>query len=88
MSESDRSEMDEELDALRRAIAARRDEATPELEELARAVDAYRARETEDEDDDGLFERLGEAVDRFEATHPEVSTALARVIDSLTAFGL
>lgn len=81
--------MDEELDALKKAIAARRDESTPELEELARAVDAYRARESEEEDDDeGLFERLGEAVDRFEATHPEISTALARVIDSLTAFGL
>lgn len=79
--------MDDELHELRRALDA--SDAEPELAELADAVDAYRGSESPSEDDhDSLLERLSDAVDRLEATHPEVSSALARIIDSLTAFGL
>lgn len=78
--------MDDELQELKRVIASGGDEPS-ELEELAGAVDAYRANPNQ-EDHDSLIERLGDAVDRLEATHPEISTALARVVDALTAFGL
>lgn len=79
--------MDDELYELRKALGA--SDAEPELAELADAVDAYRGSERPSEDEhDSLLERLNDAVDRLEATHPEVSTALARIIDSLTAFGL
>ncbi len=79
--------MDEELQKLRKALDA--SDAESELTELADAVDAYRGSDAPSEDEhDSLLERLSDAVDRLEATHPEVSTALARIIDSLTAFGL
>lgn len=79
--------MDEDLEKLRKAIDGT--DADAELAELADAVDAYRGSDSPSEDEhDSLLERLGDAVDRLEATHPEVSTVLARIVDSLTAFGL
>lgn len=71
------SELHEHLDAV--------DEADhPEAADLKAAVAAY----DDGEDGDGFLEHLSEAALRYESSHPALSSAIARVIDSLTAAGL
>jgi hypothetical protein len=59
--------------------------------ELLRAVDGdiqealQRAGEAEPE---SLVERLRETVDRFEGTHPALTEAVGRVLDSLVKMGI
>ena len=46
---------------------------------LARAGDAQ---------SDGLVDRLRETIDRFEGTHPALTEAVSRVLDSLVKMGI
>jgi hypothetical protein len=45
-------------------------------------------RALEDDDDDSLVERLEDAVAHFEGTHPDLTTTLMVVIDTLSNMGL
>lgn len=40
------------------------------------------------EDQEPISERLGEAIDHFEADHPKLSMAIQHVLDSLAKMGL
>lgn len=70
-------DLDDHLDAV----------ADDEADDLRGAVAAYRDEETED-DHEGFVQHLREAALRFETSHPEISNAIARVVDSLTAAGI
>ena len=81
--------MDEELEALAEVLDEASGRGVGEIDGIHSAVADYREKdEPSPEDHDGLVERLRHGVDRLEATHPDLSAALARVVDSLTAFGL
>ena len=77
-------EVSRHLDDLDEQLEAVSDD---EADQLKGAVAAYRDEDTED-DDEGFMEHLSEAALRFETSHPEISNAIARVIDSLTAAGI
>jgi predicted nuclease with TOPRIM domain len=84
----------ETLENLRRQLeqTETHDQATQQL--LARLksdVDAALNRlevEGETQETQSLTERLNEGVTGFEATHPDLTTALSAVIDSLSNMGL
>jgi hypothetical protein len=81
--------MDEELEALAGALDEASGRGVQEIDSIHSAVADYRDKdEPSPEDQESLLERLRHGVDRLEATHPDLSSAIARVIDSLTAFGL
>jgi hypothetical protein len=62
-----------------------------ESRELLRAVDGDIQRALErsgEQEPDSLIERLRETVDRFEGTHPALTEAVSRVLDSLVKMGI
>jgi hypothetical protein len=60
-----------------------------EASELADQVGAFLADDEQaDADHEALLDRLREGVRRFEASHPTLSEAVQRVVDSLTASGI
>ena len=56
----------------------------PDTHDLKSAVEAFDA----DGDREVLLDRLRDGALRFEASHPDLSSVVARVIDSLTAAGI
>jgi hypothetical protein len=81
----------EQLAALHAALADA-EAVGPEARELLRAVmeDIQRLLEVEEreEEPEGLVERLREAVEDFEESHPTLSEAAGRVIDALARMGI
>ncbi len=61
------------------------DDDDPGAADLKAAVAAYDAA---DEGGEGFLDQLREAALRYETSHPALSSAIARVVDSLTAAGL
>jgi len=81
--------MDDELKALADKLDEASAQGDAEVAEIQRAIHDFR--ETSDpsaEDHENFAERLRHEVERLEASHPDLSAAIARVIDSLTAWGL
>lgn len=44
--------------------------------------------ETEEDDDHSVVDHLGDAMRRFEASHPKLSLAVGRVVDALANLGI
>lgn len=81
--------MDEELKALAKKLDEASGQGVAEVDGLQEAVARYRdTDEPSSEEHENLVERLRHGVERLEASHPDLSAALARVIDQLTAWGL
>jgi hypothetical protein len=81
----------EQLAALHAALADA-ESVGPEARELLRAVmdDIQRLLEVEarDEEPEGLMDRLREAAEDFEESHPTLAEAAGRVIDALARMGI
>jgi len=62
----------------------------PEARELLQAVmrDIQRLLDEREEEPEGLVDRLREAVEDFEESHPALSEAAGRVIDALARMGI
>ena len=41
-----------------------------------------------EEDDDTIFERIQDAIDRFEVEHPVITAALSQILNSLSNAGI
>ena len=81
--------MDQELEALSDVLSSAHDRGVEEVASIKDAVDEFRGNEDRsDEDHESLVARLRTGVERFEASHPDLSAAFARAVDSLTAWGL
>lgn len=84
----------ETLDELSRQIRDAETLGPEEREELDRLVGEIEARLDRDagREDDGeappLVQRLSEAAERFEASHPRLSAAVGRLVDALAAMGI
>ena len=81
--------MDQELEALSDVLSSAHDQGVDEIASLKDAVDEFRANEDRsDEDHESLIGRLRHGVEKFEASHPDLSAAFARAVDALTAWGI
>ncbi len=84
----------ETLDELGRQIRAARTLGEGEREELDRLVGEIEARldrgasGEEGAEEPSLLQRLTEAAERFEASHPRLAEAVGRVVDALAALGI
>jgi predicted component of type VI protein secretion system len=80
-----------QLASLHQALADA-DSVGPEARELLQAVmrDIQRLLDVEErqEEPEGLVDRLREAVEDFEESHPTLSEAAGRVIDALARMGI
>ena len=74
------------LDELHEHLEGVDEQDHPEAADLKAAVAAYDAAAAEEHE--GFLDHLRDSALRFETSHPAVSNAIARVIDSLTAAGL
>lgn len=87
----ERQHLREQLAALHQALADA-ESVGPEARELLRDVmeDIQRLLEIEEREaePEGLVERLREAVEDFEESHPTLSEAAGRVIDALARMGI
>lgn len=81
----------DQLTALHTALADE-DSVGPEARDLLRAVmdDIQRVLEAEERarEPEGLVDRLREAVEDFEESHPALAEAAGRVIDALARMGI
>lgn len=81
--------MNDELQALAEKLDEASGRGVTEVDEVHEVVARFRdADQPSEEDHENLLERLRNSVERLEASHPDLSAAIARVIDSLTAWGL
>ena len=79
----------DELQALQKDLESAADDGHDEANDVLDHVNAYLEHdEPEPELHHALRRRLTEAVVHFEATHPELSATLDRVVSSLTAAGI
>lgn len=86
----DKQHLRTQLASLHQALADA-DSVGPEARELLRAVmdDIERLLEVEErEEPEGLMDRLREAVEDFEESHPTLAEAAGRVIDALARMGI
>ncbi|HSJ97487.1 MAG TPA: DUF4404 family protein [Myxococcota bacterium] len=86
----DKQHLRAQLASLHQALADA-DSVGPEARELLRAVmdDIERLLEVEArEEPEGLMDRLREAVEDFEESHPTLAEAAGRVIDALARMGI
>lgn len=87
----DKQHLREQLAALHVALSDA-EAVGPEARELLRAVmdDIQRLLEVEerDEEPEGLMDRLREAAEDFEQSHPTLAEATGRVIDALARMGI
>jgi hypothetical protein len=87
----EKEDLREQLAALHAALGDG-ESVGPEARELLRAVmeDIERVLDIEagDERDEGLVDRLREAVGDFEESHPTLAEAAGRVIDALARMGI
>jgi hypothetical protein len=74
------------LAELKQAIEAS-EAGTDNQAEIARLADEVDRRLNHD-DTDGVGDDLGDAVDRFEVSHPRLADAIGRAADALSALGL
>lgn len=79
----------DQLAALHAALADA-ESVGPEARDLLRAVmdDIQRVLELEEREPEGLVDRLREAVEDFEESHPTLAEATGRVIDALARMGI
>lgn len=81
--------MDEELEALEKVLDEATGRGIQEVDGIQAAISDYRSGDgPSQEDHEGLLERLRHGAERLEASHPDLSAALARAMDTLTAWGL
>ncbi len=83
----------EELGRQIRAAETLTDEDRAELDRLVAAVETRLDRRDPsgaepEEESPSLIQRLTEAAERFEASHPRLSAAVGRVVDALAALGI
>ena len=87
----EREDLREQLAALHVALGDG-DSVGPEARELLRAVmdDIQRVLDIEagDEQPEGIVDRLRDAVEDFEESHPTLAEAAGRVIDALARMGI
>jgi F0F1-type ATP synthase membrane subunit b/b' len=85
----DRRELPELLEQLRRELAASRgDRATREhLEKLIDEIEA-RLEDSTTERHESLLERIAEAVEEFETTHPRATAILNEIMMTLSNLGI
>lgn len=88
----EREDLREQLAALHAALGDDGESVGPEARELLRAVmdDIQRVLDVEegDEQPEGLVDRLRDAVEDFEESHPTLAEAAGRVIDALARMGI
>jgi hypothetical protein len=58
------------------------------MTDIRRLLDTPPATSRDDEDDDGLAERLGDAVRHFEEEHPNLAVAVGRIATALSNIGI
>jgi Domain of unknown function (DUF4404) len=80
-------ELLEELHAELRRTEAVDDRSRALLREVDSVIQSALAR-TGSAQSESLIERLRETVDRFEGTHPALTEAVTRVLDSLVSMGI
>ncbi len=87
----EKEDLRQQLAALHTALGDG-DSVGPEARELLRAVmdDIQRVLDIEvgDEQPEGLVDRLREAVEDFEESHPTLAEAAGRVVDALARMGI
>ena len=81
--------MDQELEKLAQTLGEAAGQGNDDVDAIHSAVTEFQSSdENSEEAHESFLARLRHGAERLEATHPDLSTALGRVIDSLTAFGL
>lgn len=83
-------DLDATLDQLRRdrAALASDDERRRQLDELIADLEAHRDDPDDPERRERLDERLGHAVERFEASHPDLTLRLNQIMATLSGSGI
>jgi hypothetical protein len=80
-----RDDLDQLRTELERAKASETD--TTELESLIDRLERH-LDEDDEHDEPGMIDRLEEAVTSYEIDHPEATSIISRIIDTLSAAGL
>lgn len=84
-----RRALNESLEKLRRELGAAESLPAAERERLESLLrEVIRSADSEDDDEGSLGERLQEATERFEESHPNLTHAIGAVAEALSRLGI